>query len=481
MKTSSPLPLFLLAMWSFLLSTDVWACSVVMGYVRPSNYELVKEADAIVLANAVSFEKKGDIRRGRSFGIFKFKVLERIKGDFKEEFLFVEGDNDIRSWGDPNDFSFTKGDHGPCNPTDYELKGNYVLFLQNWKKNWSVGGPPFTRVNVLVADTNAPWADAVRQYAQVAKRNDYEQEKSGLREMRSRALADETGFPKALVADIDTHFSKPTPAKSFADLRALYEQAKDADTREYALWACARGEKKDAAELFRSLLQSGEWLNYIHPVCSYVARIEISGFTSVFSAALNTNRVEHERRMLLVALDGSAESADQALMQKVLESVDGEEAEILGNWFVKHPSPEAIRHFTKLASQDYFENFQLTLVLAGMSDTNVLNWAKEFVKRPSKNDWLGYYVFAQSPLPEADKLARKVIERGNSDGLVSLVQGYDDSRRPDRLDRIKDIVALKSKSRKLVFWLRRTLGSWAYEGDKEAERILNQLPVVESE
>src|SRR6188474_1230757 len=109
MKTSRPLPLFLLVMWSLLPGTNSNACSVVMGYVRPTNYELVKEADAIVLANAVSFEKKSDIRRGKAFGIFKFKVLERIKGDFKEEFLSVEGDNDIRPWGDPNDFGFTKG------------------------------------------------------------------------------------------------------------------------------------------------------------------------------------------------------------------------------------------------------------------------------------------------------------------------------------------------------------------------------------
>jgi hypothetical protein len=52
---------------AFLCSSpqfNVNACSVVMGYVRPTNYELVKEADAVVLANATNFEKKGKLRPG---------------------------------------------------------------------------------------------------------------------------------------------------------------------------------------------------------------------------------------------------------------------------------------------------------------------------------------------------------------------------------------------------------------------------------
>ena len=476
-------PRFVLPLAFLFLASPLCAvaCSVVMGYVRPTNYELVKEADAIVLANAISFERKGEIRRGKSYGIFKFKVLDRFKGDFKDEFISVEGDNDLRPWGDPSDFSFTKGDHGPCNPTDYELKGNYVLFLGNWKGVWSVSGAPFTRVNVLVEGTNAPWTKAVRQYARISKLNDYENEKAALRELRSRAQANDADCPKALIQDIDAHFSKPTPAKSFSDLQALYEQTKDTETREYVLWACARGEKLEAKEFFQNLLRSGEWSQFPHPVCSYVARVKLSGFSDAFAATLSTNRVEHERRMLLIALSGSAEASEQPLMQKVLESINEEETVILGDWFVKHPSQEAIKQFTKLASKDYFENHELTLALAGMGDTNVLNWAKEFVKRPAENGWLGYYVFARSPLPAADVLARQTIQRGDSDGLVSLVQGYQDSKRTDRLDRIKDTIALKTKSRKLIYWLRRTLGDWAYEGDKQAEALLSQLPVVESE
>jgi hypothetical protein len=248
MKEYRSLALFLLLYLSSI--TVVSPCSVVMGYARPTNYELVKEAEAIVLANAVTFEKRGETSRGKAFGVFRFKVLEHLKGDCRDEFISVEGDENVRSWGDANDFSFTKGDHGPCNPTDYKLKGTYLLFLHKWKESWVVGGPPFTRVNVLVEVTNAPWTQAVRHYARIARLNDYDKEKAALRELRSRAVANDAGCPKALAGDIDAHFEKPTPAKSFSDLKTLYERTNDPQMREYVLWACSRGKKDEAKNSF---------------------------------------------------------------------------------------------------------------------------------------------------------------------------------------------------------------------------------------
>jgi hypothetical protein len=476
--TPRSLAILLVAVFGSSPQFNLNGCSVVMGYVRPTNYELVKDADAIVLANATSFEKKEKFERGKSFGIFKFKVLENIKGECKDEFISLEGDDDIRSWGDPNDFSFTKGDHGPCNPTDYKLKGNYVLFLRNWKGQWIIGGAPFTRVNVLVEGTNAPWTQAVRLYAKIARLNDYEREKAALSELRSKALANDPEVPGPLAADIERHFSEPTPAKSFSDLRALYEKSADSETREYVLWACALGKKQEAKDFVASLIRSEEWTNFISPVCSYVDHVKLRGFHDTFVSALNANHNEHKRRMLLFALTGSAEGDEQALMERVMESVRDEELEIVSKWFVDHPSTPAIKHISNVASKSYEEHTELTLALAGMGDTNVLNWAQKLVMKPGEKGWLGYYVFAQSPLPAADVLAREVIKGKNSDALVWLVQGYEDSKRVDRLERIQDVMAVKTKSHKLIFWLRRTLGTWAYNGDKKAEALLSQLPDV---
>jgi hypothetical protein len=452
-----------------------------MGYARPSNYELVKQADAIVLARAASFQKQQDLADGKSTGIFKFEVLERIKGDFNEPVLSIQGDNDVQSWGKPDDLSYTKPDRGPCNPTDYQLDGDYVLFLENWKGIWIVGGPPFSRINVLVEGSNAPWTQAVRQYARIAKINDYEAEKVALHDLRSRALTNDVDCPNALVQDIDAHFKKPTPAKSFSDLWTLFEETGDQETKEYALWACVRGGKKNAKPLFISLLENGKWLDHLSPVCSYAADGNLPGFTALFKSALETNQTEYERRLLVCALCGTAESNDQALMQRVLPFVTGEEATILGEWFIKHPSNVAINYYSERARKDYAKESKFTFLLARMGETDVLNWAKDFIRQPGERQWVGYYVLACSPLPQAEELARKVIQGGDSESLIWLVQGYDESKRPHQIDRVKDIIALKNKSRKLIFWLRRTLGDWAHQGDEQAKQFLDQLPVVESE
>jgi len=481
MKLIPPGACVSLAPLVLLVSVNSHACSLVMGYVRPTNYELVKQADAIVLANASSFEKKLELPwKGKFSGIFKFAVLERVKRSFEDEFLLVEGDNVIRSWGDPDDFGFTKSDNGPCNPTDYKLNGNYVLFLQNWKGTWSVGGPPFTRVNVLVEGTNASWTKAVREYARIAALNDYAKEKAALHDLRSRAFAGADDLPEALVGDIDFHFSEPTPAKSFSDLRLLYERNARPGTREKVLWACERGEKSEAMEFFQELLLSDNWLQFLSPVCCYSARVKLSGFHQVFAAALRTNNIEYERGVLLYALAAGAAAREQPLMQKVLESVSEDEAAMLGNWFVKHPSSDALKYYTKLASPNYSAHHKLDFALAAMGDTNVLNWAKKYVGTRAEDRWIGFYVFAISPLLEGDELARQLTKKGESEDLVSLVQGYGDSKRHDRLDRLSEIAHLKTKSKDLIYWLRRILEELAYEGEKRAESLLNELPKVDA-
>lgn len=207
------------------------ACTTVFGYRLPTNYELVKQADAIVLAEVTLLKVEGT-RNGISYGTFTFKVIERIKGKFDRESVTAEGDTDLRPWGDPHDFSYRKPDHGPCNATDYEQGSKYVLFLEKWEGRWLVLGPPFTRINVLVDGPDAPWTQAVRQYARVAALGDYEQEKAALRELHTRAERDEPDCPRALAADIDRHFSKPTWAKSFNDLKTLFEAATNDRVRE---------------------------------------------------------------------------------------------------------------------------------------------------------------------------------------------------------------------------------------------------------
>lgn len=475
---------FFIGLFSVFLCRDTFGCSTVVGYVRPTNYELVKQADAIVVAQAISFKRQKTFR-GHHYGVFEFKVVENLKGDCNAASLSVEGDDDVSSWGDPEDFSFDKGDRGFCNATDYKLKAHYVLFLENWKGKWIVSGPPFTRINVMVEGANAPWVKAVRQYSLVAALDNYEQEKDGLRELRTRAMAKDPTCPPGLVKDIDNHFVRPTPAKSFNDLKRLYQENLDVETREYVLWGLVEGKRQEAEEFVRELMKGDDWKLYVIPICSYISAFKLPGFHEPLAAELARTEKWYTRQMLLHGLVGTAGASQQDFMQRVLQSLNGEElkkeAEILADWFINHPSPEAVKHYTALAQTNYAEAWELTIKLAEMGDTNVIVWAQEFAKKKNQKDWMAYYVYSHSPLPFADELASKVISKGDSEELTGLVQGYMDSMRTNRLDRLKEIVALKLKDRRLMYWLRRAFEDMVFDGNKDAERLLPKLPIVYAE
>jgi hypothetical protein len=87
------LPRRLIAMlcFTFLASRTTIACSVIATYIRPTNFELVHGADAIILAEAMSF-KKESARQEIEFGKFTFKTLERLKGDFADAAIEDQGD-----------------------------------------------------------------------------------------------------------------------------------------------------------------------------------------------------------------------------------------------------------------------------------------------------------------------------------------------------------------------------------------------------
>ena len=94
---------------------------------------------------------------------------------------------------------------------------------------------------------------------------------------------------------------------------------------------------------------------------------------------------------------------------------------------------------------------------------------------------MAFYVLARSPLTKADAIIQKIVRGNDEECLISLVQGYDGSKNPSRLQRLESIAARESKSKKLIFWLRRTFASLAAHGVEGAQSLLQKLPVVESE
>ena len=450
-------------------------CSAVIGYRLPTNYELVQQADVIVVAEAISLQVKVK-RKGVSYGTFKFKVIEKIKGAFDREFISAEGDTDLRAWGDPNDFSYRKPGRGPCHATDYRRGAKYVLFMEKWRGEWIVSGPPFTRINVLVDDPDAPWAQAVRRYAQVVALGDYEQEKAALWELRARAERGEPGCPHALAADIDRHFAKPTSAKSFADLKALFDAAPDDAVREDVLWALANGKKAAAKMLVEEVMRKGGWEPFDSALFACVRELQVTACRDQLADLFLHAAPGYRRRTMLFALQRICGGEEASLMLKILARANGDEFEDLGQWFIEHPSEEGVAAYRARLAGDYVAKWGPALALAAMGDRKIVEWAREFVQKPGEKQWVGFYVFGCSPLPAADALAREVIRRGDSKALVALVQSYRDSANPHRWERLQDVISVKPKGKKLRYWLRRTLADLAYDGHEQAKDLLNQLP-----
>lgn len=175
------------------------------------------------------------------------------------------------------------------------------------------------------------------------------------------------------------------------------------------------------------------------------------------------------------ALIKTADGRHTDLMMAALKSADKEEAGRLAEWFVRYPNDEATEIIRRLVAGAYQENWELTFGLAGMGDPGTVSWAKEFMNKDDKDRWMAFYTIAHSPLDEADRLAKEIIEGTDSRGLTSLIQGYRESHNPRKYDRLFDIVRLTNKNVEVERWLRQTLETMIEDGDARASELKKLL------
>ncbi len=85
-----------------------------------------------MLAKAVSYEKP---KKSSDYGTFKFEVVKVLKGAWTDKFIYEEGVENNQSWGPEDDFSFQKGDTGPCNAVDLKSGQCMCSSSSDSKKN----------------------------------------------------------------------------------------------------------------------------------------------------------------------------------------------------------------------------------------------------------------------------------------------------------------------------------------------------------
>src|SRR3954470_18420063 len=110
--------------------SPAWGCSVIAGASPPTNYEIVREAEAIVLARSVHWQPSADAERA-PWGSVRFEVEEVLKGDFRPSTVTLDGNLEFAGRGPEDNFSRARpGTYsGSCQAYDYRLDHHYLLFL----------------------------------------------------------------------------------------------------------------------------------------------------------------------------------------------------------------------------------------------------------------------------------------------------------------------------------------------------------------
>ena len=203
-------------------------CMRELGPEHPSNYELVKATDAIVLARV---RQVGRVPPGQEFGSAlmdyraEFDIETVLKGDIERQTLTFFGVEDHKTRPSEDDFSRPTRPGAdpitppyPCGvPYTYRAGARYLLFLAGDNDHpWRFPKVPLGRLNEEVDSDDSPWLQAVTQYIRIAGLRDEPAEAEALRALQARAKQadDPVHYPPALVGDLKRHFTQRQPRDS---------------------------------------------------------------------------------------------------------------------------------------------------------------------------------------------------------------------------------------------------------------------------
>lgn len=444
--------------------TPTLACSLVEGAALPTNYELVRAADAIVLAHAEPLP--GSRER------LRFVVDETLAGSFPEKTLTLPAYGDFAGASEPDDFARARPGaySGGCIAADYRLGGSYVLLLADGPAGWDLERVAFARVNEEVPSAHAPWVEAVRAYAAIARLGDYEREKAALRALARRGLP-------GVAADVERHFRTPTAAKSEADLLALQATPRDSATRRQALWALAEHDGAATAALFHGVL-AGPRLDEsaAGPACHWAERRQVAGeLANVLRHARHHRAGQHWACLAAVATLASA--SDETMVAPLVAELDDDElAAFYGAAAALARRDPAARELRRRVGEAPREHAPLALLLAAWGDPAILRWAAGPGQAPGHDRWVAAYVVARTPLAEGDAARRALLERRDAELTAALIDGLAEAARPDRLERVAEALATLPDDEQVTNAAQRALGRLARDGEAGAGALLATLP-----
>lgn len=156
------------------LSAPAAACSVVSGYRVPSNFELVKKADLIVLARVAS----GPAMEALTAEVWDkplvtIETVRVLKGELPEEPLALMGYVSVEGQAamphpTPLHVAHPSTMAGACSRQIYPVGALLVAIFQRTEQGWRQERSPFARSVEDVEGENGTWVRAVASYAEIA-------------------------------------------------------------------------------------------------------------------------------------------------------------------------------------------------------------------------------------------------------------------------------------------------------------------------
>lgn len=238
--------------------TAALGCSPVPGYVRPSNFELIQIADAIVVATPLS--EIPSERLSQLDSKVRFRVDQVLKGEAPAEIEVGAMVLGRTRPSDPNDivYSHPEGHAGPCNRMTVGKSASYVLFLDRRGQAYAPLGYPFSRVSEDYAGEDALWTRTIRTYLRLQAEQAPMEELASLEAMRAAILADpkRSRADAALAADIDQHLGSVSRWKPTEYLLAAYADAKAGRAPRYRPRDAAFDDERSGADAFADMLMA---------------------------------------------------------------------------------------------------------------------------------------------------------------------------------------------------------------------------------
>jgi hypothetical protein len=152
------------------VSVPAGACSVAPDYRVPNTLELIKRADAIVVAEVIGAEA-GD---GGHDPQIVFRPTNRIKGktlpgDLRLSGVVADGEITVAP-SDPYELAAPHPDAltGGCRRYVFEQGSKLILFLDRKGEQFEIATYPFARSLEDLPFPEAPWARAVSMYLRIA-------------------------------------------------------------------------------------------------------------------------------------------------------------------------------------------------------------------------------------------------------------------------------------------------------------------------